>query len=148
MMETLIINPFHVNDLFRYPLKTSENQRYSSVLGIERDQWHELSSRVKSGEVNRRERWMRQVIMKTHCKSEFCILKTQNWYYLTAKIISSNFILIGFHNVYSQQKIEEQTFSINRIISYLHTCHTYHICWLNAKMLNEVNCKLQTKEHM
>ena len=27
----LFLNPFHVTDLFRYPLKTSENQRLSDV---------------------------------------------------------------------------------------------------------------------
>ena len=34
------INPFYATDLFLYPLKTSENQRFS--WGIKRDQWHEM----------------------------------------------------------------------------------------------------------
>ena len=36
------INLFHATGLFLYPLKTSENKRFSDVSGvIERDQWHE-----------------------------------------------------------------------------------------------------------
>ena len=35
-------NIFHATTLFLYPLKTSENQRFSDVFrGIERDKWHE-----------------------------------------------------------------------------------------------------------
>ena len=38
-----LINTFHTTGLFQYPLKASENQRFSDVLGgIERDQWHEM----------------------------------------------------------------------------------------------------------
>ena len=33
-------NPFHVIGLFRFALKTSENQSLSG--GIERDHWHEM----------------------------------------------------------------------------------------------------------
>ena len=37
------INPFHVPDIFLYPLKTSKNLWLSDFLGgIERDQWHEM----------------------------------------------------------------------------------------------------------
>ena len=85
--------------------------------------------------------------MKTHCKSEFCTLKTQNWYYLIAAMISSNFILFGFHNVCSQQKIEEQTFSSNRIISYCHYYHTIILIMFAGYMLKVkcqmLNCKLK-----
>ena len=36
-------NPFYATDLFRYPLKTLENQRFSDVFrGIKREQWHEM----------------------------------------------------------------------------------------------------------
>ena len=36
-------NPFYATDLFWYPLKTSENQRFPDVFrGIKRDQWHEM----------------------------------------------------------------------------------------------------------
>ena len=39
----LHFNPFHGTGLFLYPLKTSENQRFSDVLGsIERDHWHQI----------------------------------------------------------------------------------------------------------
>ena len=37
------LNPFYPTGLFRYPLKPSENQRFSNVFkGIERDQRHEM----------------------------------------------------------------------------------------------------------
>ena len=37
------LNPFHATDLFRYPLKTSENKGFLMFSGgIERDQWHEM----------------------------------------------------------------------------------------------------------
>ena len=36
-------NPDHFTGLFSYPLKTSENQRFSDVFkGYKRDQWHEV----------------------------------------------------------------------------------------------------------
>ena len=36
-------NPFYATDLFWYPLKTLENQRFPDVFrGIKRDQWHEM----------------------------------------------------------------------------------------------------------
>ena len=39
------INLFHASGLFLYPLKTSEDQRYSKVFRvIEKDQWHEIGS--------------------------------------------------------------------------------------------------------
>ena len=39
------VNPFHVTNLFLYPMKTSENQRGFLMFlgGIERGQWHEMS---------------------------------------------------------------------------------------------------------
>ena len=46
VIKCLSINPFHVTGLFWYPLKTSENQRFSDVLrGIKRDQWHEMGQK-------------------------------------------------------------------------------------------------------
>ena len=42
--KELVLNPFHATGLFRYLLKTSENQRLSAVFSgyRERDQWHEI----------------------------------------------------------------------------------------------------------
>ena len=42
-VKSYFIKPFHDTDLFRYPLKTSENLWFSVFRGIERDQWHEMS---------------------------------------------------------------------------------------------------------
>ena len=39
--DTKLINPFHATDLFLYPVKTSENQRFFDFSGgIKRGQWH------------------------------------------------------------------------------------------------------------
>ena len=41
--ESITANPFHVTDLFLYPLKILENFWFSDVFnGIEGDQWHEM----------------------------------------------------------------------------------------------------------
>ena len=40
--KSVTIKSFHATGLFRYPLQTSENQRFLMFSGvIERDQWHE-----------------------------------------------------------------------------------------------------------
>ena len=42
--KMVIINPFHATGHFLYPLKTSEDQRFSGVFrSIKRDQWHEMA---------------------------------------------------------------------------------------------------------
>ena len=39
----IIVNPFHATDLFLYPLKTSENQRFSDAFrGYRKRSWHEM----------------------------------------------------------------------------------------------------------
>ena len=39
-------NPFYATGLFLYPLKTSENQKFSDVfMGYRKRPWHEMSSR-------------------------------------------------------------------------------------------------------
>ena len=44
MSKTKNINPFDATGLFLYPLKTSENQRFSG--SIEREQWHHMVSNI------------------------------------------------------------------------------------------------------
>lgn len=47
--KTLTFNLFHFTDLFLYLLKTSQNQRFSDILGfIESDQWDEMGQETNA----------------------------------------------------------------------------------------------------
>ena len=65
-----VTNPYHATGPFLYPLKTSENQSFSNVLGgIEREQWHEMVQVIFT---------MLSALGKKFCKNSHFLVKFSN----------------------------------------------------------------------
>lgn len=123
----------------KYTYKIFTNRKY---LYLE-DTFHfVLYFKSKNDWFKRGKLCVRQAIMKINSKSELCILIMMNWNCFILGMFSSNSIIFIVHSVCAANRTFKKIF----LVSLVHICKTYHICYLTEKnycLRWKVNCRKQ-----